>query len=90
MTQGDAIHLAVEAMLVTLKLAAPILVASLVVGLVVSLFQSVTQLQEFTLTFVPKLAAVAVVLLVAGHWMLSQLVGYTDSLFTQVPQLLGG
>jgi flagellar biosynthetic protein FliQ len=90
MTQGDAIHLAAEAMLVTLKLAAPILVASLVVGLVVSLFQSVTQLQEFTLTFVPKLAAVAVVVLVAGHWMLAQLVGYTDSLFTQIPQLLGG
>ncbi|MGC8462240.1 MAG: flagellar biosynthesis protein FliQ [Acidimicrobiales bacterium] len=90
MTQGDAIHLAVEAMLVTLKLAAPILVASLVVGLVVSLFQSVTQLQEFTLTFVPKLAAVAIVLLIAGHWMLGQLVGYTDSLFTQIPQLLGG
>ncbi|MDA8275791.1 MAG: flagellar biosynthesis protein FliQ [Actinomycetota bacterium] len=90
MTQGDAIHIAVEAMLVTLKLAAPILLASLVVGLVVSLFQSVTQLQEFTLTFVPKLAAVAVVLLVAGHWMLAQLVGYTDALFTQVPQLLGG
>ncbi|MDA8058117.1 MAG: flagellar biosynthesis protein FliQ [Actinomycetota bacterium] len=90
MTQGDAIHLAVEAMLVTLKLAAPILLASLVVGLVVSLFQSVTQLQEFTLTFVPKLAAVAIVLLIAGHWMLGQLVGYTDSLFTQIPQLLGG
>ncbi|MDA8293684.1 MAG: flagellar biosynthesis protein FliQ [Actinomycetota bacterium] len=90
MTQGDAIHLAVEAMLVTLELAAPILLASLVVGLVVSLFQSVTQLQEFTLTFVPKLAAVAIVLLIAGHWMLGQLVGYTDSLFTQIPQLLGG
>ncbi|HUZ10044.1 MAG TPA: flagellar biosynthesis protein FliQ [Acidimicrobiales bacterium] len=90
MTQTRVIHMAVEAMLVTLKLAGPILVASLVVGLVISLFQSVTQIQEFTLTFVPKLAAVAVVILVAGHWMLGELTGYTDSLFLQIPHLLGG
>lgn len=90
MTQGDAIHLGAQAMIITLKLVGPILVASLGVGLVVSLFQSVTQIQEFTLTFVPKLAAVAVVLFFTGHWMLNQLVGYTDSLFNQIPHFIGG
>jgi flagellar biosynthetic protein FliQ len=71
-------------------LAGPILLASLGVGLVISIFQSVTQIQEFTLTFVPKLVAVALVILVAGHWMLNELVGYTYSLFDQIPHLLGG
>ncbi|MHB1486722.1 MAG: flagellar biosynthesis protein FliQ [Acidimicrobiales bacterium] len=90
MTQGDALHLATQAMLVTVKLAAPILVASLAVGVIISIFQSVTQIQEFTLTFVPKLAAVALVILISGHWMLGEIVAYSNSLFDQVPRLLGG
>jgi flagellar biosynthetic protein FliQ len=89
-TEADAVHLAVQAMLVTFKLVAPILGVSLVVGLVISMFQSVTQIQEFTLTFVPKLAAVALVLLFTGHWMLNTLVSFVDGLFTQIPTLLGG
>jgi flagellar biosynthesis protein FliQ len=89
-TQADAVHLAVEAMLTTFKLVAPILGVSLAVGLIISMFQSVTQIQEFTLTFVPKLAAVSLVLLFSGHWMMDTLITYVDTLFNQIPQLLGG
>jgi flagellar biosynthesis protein FliQ len=90
MTQADAVHLAIEAMLTTFKLVAPILGVSLAVGLIISMFQSVTQIQEFTLTFVPKLAAVSLVLLFTGHWMMDTLITYVDTLFNQIPQLLGG
>jgi flagellar biosynthesis protein FliQ len=90
MTQADAVHLALETMLTTFKLVAPILGVSLAVGLIISMFQSVTQIQEFTLTFVPKLAAVSLVLLFTGHWMMDTLITYVDTLFNQIPQLLGG
>jgi flagellar biosynthesis protein FliQ len=90
MTQADVVHLAIETMLTTFKLVAPILGVSLAVGLIISMFQSVTQIQEFTLTFVPKLAAVSLVLLFTGHWMMDTLITYVDTLFNQIPQLLGG
>ena len=77
------------AMMMTAKLALPILLTSLVIGLVVSLFQSVTQIQEVTLTFVPKLVGIALVLMIAGHWMLGQFTGYVQQLFGQVTSLLG-
>jgi flagellar biosynthetic protein FliQ len=88
-TDVEVTHLATQALLMGVKLAAPILLASLVVGLTVSLFQSVTQLQEVTLTFVPKLAAIALVLLFSGHWMLSQFIGYVQQLFGHVTTLVG-
>ena len=78
------------AMLMTAKLALPFLLASLAVGLLISLFQSVTQIQEVTLTFVPKLAVIALILVVAGHWMLGQMEGYTTQLFGQISNLAGG
>jgi len=81
--------IATGAMTMTAKLALPILLTSLVIGLVVSLFQSVTQIQEVTLTFVPKLVGIALVLMLAGHWMLGQFTGYIDQLFGQVTTLLG-
>jgi flagellar biosynthesis protein FliQ len=74
---------------VALKLSAPILVTSLVIGFTVSLFQSMTQIQEFTLAFVPKLVGVGVALLVSGGWMLQTLVDFTQDLFAMVPTLLG-
>lgn len=83
-------QLASGAMVMAAKLALPILLASLVVGLIVSLFQSVTQIQEVTLTFVPKLGALALVLALTGHWMLGQLVGYTQQLIGGVGSLVGG
>jgi flagellar biosynthesis protein FliQ len=89
-TEAEVVHLAVEAMFTTFKLVAPILGVSLAVGLIISMFQSVTQIQEFTLTFVPKLAAVSLVLLFTGHWMLDTLITFVDQLFNQIPQLLGG
>jgi flagellar biosynthetic protein FliQ len=89
MNDTDVIHLAMQVMLVAAKLAAPALVTSLVIGFAVSLFQSATQIQEFTLAFVPKAVGVAVALLVCGHWMLTTIVSFTQELFQQIPQLLG-
>lgn len=89
MTDAVVIQIAMQAMLVTAKVASPILVTSLAIGFGVSLFQSVTQIQEFTLTFVPKLLGVAVTLLVAGGWMLQELEAFTRSMFELVPQLVG-
>ncbi len=83
-------NIASNAMFMTAKLALPFLLASLIVGLVVSLFQSVTSIQEVTLTFVPKLGAIALILLLAGHWMLSSMVGYTQHLFAMAATLAGG
>ena len=90
MKEAMVMHIATQAMVITAKIAAPILLASLAVGLFVSILQSVTQIQEFTLTFVPKLAAIALVFIVAGHWMMSTFLNYTNSLFTDLPRLLTG
>jgi flagellar biosynthetic protein FliQ len=88
MTDSSVIDIAVQSILLATKLAAPILGVSLAIGLAIGLLQSATQLQEQTLTFVPKLAGVALVLLVTGHWMLSEIIGFTHNLFAQIPQLL--
>ncbi len=88
MKEATLISMATQAMVVTLKIAGPILIASLVVGLLVSLIQSITQIQDFTLTFVPKLAAIALVMVVAGHFMLATFIGFTDHLFQQIPSLI--
>jgi flagellar biosynthetic protein FliQ len=82
------VEIGVQTMIICAKLCAPILLVSLGVGLAVSLFQSVTQIQEATLAFVPKLVGVALVLAVGGHWMLAELVGFTNQLFAMVPRLL--
>ena len=83
-------HIAVSTMILATKLVAPILLTSLVIGFGVSVMQSVTQIQEVTLSFVPKLVGVGVVILVSGHWMLNQIIDFTHSLFEALPQLLGG
>ena len=89
MTDTDVIHLAMQTALVAAKLAAPALVTALVIGFAVSLFQSATQIQEFTLAFVPKAVGVAVALLVCGHWMLDTIVSFTNDLYRSIPQMLG-
>jgi flagellar biosynthesis protein FliQ len=81
-------HIAVQTMILATKLAAPILLVSLAIGFGVSVLQSVTQIQEVTLSFVPKLVGVGVVLLVSGHWMLDQTIDFTNALFATLPQLL--
>jgi len=90
MTDTSVIEIVLQALILVAKVAGPILATSLAVGLTISLIQSVTQVQEMTLVFVPKMIAVAVVLLVAGHWMLSQLVAFTDQMFALIPRLLAG
>ncbi len=67
----------------------PILIPALVIGFVISLIQSMTQIQEFTLAFVPKLVGVGVALLVSGNWMLHTLIAYTQDLFARIPGMLG-
>jgi flagellar biosynthetic protein FliQ len=76
-------------MLVSAELAAPALVTALVIGFAVSLFQSATQIQEFTLAFVPKVVGVGIALLLCGHWMLDTMLTFTRQLFESIPQLLG-
>ena len=88
MTDTAVIEIAMRMMTVTAKVAAPILITSLAIGLAISLFQSVTQIQEVTLTFVPKLAGVALVIVVSGHWMLGQLISFTHQLFDLIPRLI--
>ncbi len=89
MTDTTVIHLALQTMLVALKLSAPILLTSLVIGFVVSLFQSLTQIQEVTLAFVPKLVGVGVALLLCGNWMMHTLVAFTNDIFAALPDMLG-
>jgi len=77
--------LANEAIKVTLLLSAPMLIVGLAVGLIISIFQAVTQIQEMTLTFVPKIIAVLVAMLVALPWMVNLITTYTQNLFASIP-----
>lgn len=88
MNQDQVVKLAMDALMLALKVGMPLLLAGLVVGLLVSVFQAVTQIQEMTLSFIPKILAVAVVLIVAGPWMLNQLVGYTSDLYRSIPGMV--
>ena len=89
MTDADVTEIATQTMLVAAKVAAPILLTALLVGFMISLFQAATQIQEQTLSFVPKMIAVCIALLVTGNWVLSQLVSFTHQLFESLPRLLG-
>lgn len=89
MTDTTIIEIAMRTMMVALKLSAPILVTSLVIGFTISLFQSMTQIQEFTLAFVPKLVGVGVALLICGNWMLHTLITFTVDLYEGLPAMLG-
>ena len=71
-----------EALFCIIKTAAPVLLVSLVVGLTVSVFQTVTSIQEQTLTFVPKVVVIFLVLMIAGHWMLNNMITYMVGLWT--------
>ena len=89
MDQNTVVTLIGQAIVLVAKLAGPILLTTLVIGLSISLFQAVTTVQEFTLTFLPKLIAVAAILAISGHWMVSELVDYTEQLYSAIPGLLG-
>ena len=89
MNQDVVVNIVVQMMSVGLKVAMPLLLVGLVVGLAVSVFQAVTQIQEQTLSFIPKILALAGVLIVLGPWMLNQLLSYTTDLWGSIPQLVG-
>jgi len=89
MSDADVTEIAVQTMIVGAKVAAPVLLTALLVGFMISLFQAATQIQEPTLSFVPKMIAVAIALLVTGNWVLAELVSFTHQLFESLPRLLG-
>ena len=89
MTQDVVVNLATTALTLAFKVALPMLGAGLCVGLLVSIFQAVTQIQEQTLAFIPKVLALAAVLLLLGPWMLNQLLAYTSDLWSGIPNIIG-
>ena len=90
MNQDVVINVAMQAMQLAFKIAMPLLLVGLVIGLVISVFQAVTQIQEQTLTFIPKIVGMGLVLVVAGPWMLSEVVTYTQQLYTSIPTMIDG
>jgi flagellar biosynthesis protein FliQ len=89
MTDNAVVHIGLQAMMIAVKLGTPILLTALVIGFAISLFQSATQIQEATLSFVPKAIGVGVALLLSGNWMLHELISFTTGMYTQIPQLIG-
>ena len=89
MTENNVVSLAAQALTIALMVGGPLLLASLLIGLVVSIFQAVTQIQEQSLSLIPKIVGIAGVIVVLGPWMLDKLVAYTTSLYTSIPSLLG-
>jgi flagellar biosynthetic protein FliQ len=85
MTTDAVVGMMAEAIKVTLLISAPMLIVGLIVGVVISLFQAVTQIQEMTLVFVPKIVAVMVTLIAAMPWIMNVMITYTQNLFTNIP-----
>ena len=89
MTQDDVVNVCTSAMELAMKVGLPILLVGLVLGLIVSVFQAVTQIQEQTLSFIPKIIGLAVVLVVGGPWMMGELISWTTELYSQIPSMVG-
>ncbi len=89
MTPQSVIGIGQQALYVMLMMAAPLLLAALVVGLVVSILQAATQINEMTLSFIPKLLAMMAALVIAGPWMISLFVDYVRRLFESIPGVIG-
>lgn len=89
MTPDTVTSLAMQALAVTLEVSMPFLLAGLVVGLVVSVFQAVTSIQEQTLTFIPKILVTGAVMTLAGPWMLDRLLLYVHNLYASIPSMVG-
>jgi len=88
-TSQYVIALGKEAIMLTLMVSAPMLILGLIVGLAIAIFQAVTQIHEMTLTFVPKIIAVGLALLICFPWIINMMVGFTTRLFTSIPTLVG-
>jgi flagellar biosynthetic protein FliQ len=89
MTPETVMTMGRQAMEVTLMIAAPMLLVALVVGLAVSIFQAATQINETTLSFIPKLVGIFIALIVAGPWMLSVMLDYMRQILTGIPGMIG-
>jgi flagellar biosynthetic protein FliQ len=89
MTNQTVLTIAQEALQITVLVSAPLLLTALLVGLLVSVFQAATQINEMTLSFIPKLLAMFAVLIISGPWILSVLVDYMQRLYTSMPQMIG-
>lgn len=89
MNQDVVVSLATQAMSLALKVSLPLLLVGLVIGVLISIVQAVTSIQEQTLAFIPKVLAMAAVLVVGGPWMLNQLLAYTADLWSSIPNLVG-
>lgn len=88
MTPEAVITIGQQALWVTMTIASPLLVSALAVGLIVGMFQAATQINEMTLSFIPKLLVLVLALVIAGPWMLSVIVTYTRQLMEQIPSLI--
>jgi flagellar biosynthetic protein FliQ len=88
MTPESVVLIGQEAMKITALLAAPLLLSALVVGLLIGMFQAATQIQEMTLSFIPKLAVMALALMLLGPWMIHLVVNFTERLFENIPALI--
>ena len=89
MTPEMVLMLGRQALELTALLAAPLLISALAVGLFIGMFQAATQINEMTLSFIPKLAILAVALLIAGPWMLQLITSFTIRLYSSIPELIG-
>jgi flagellar biosynthetic protein FliQ len=89
MTPETIISVGQQALVVTALLAAPMLLSALAAGLVIGMFQAATQINEMTLSFIPKLLVLAAAIYLGGGWMLKVIVGYTEHLIKSIPQLIG-
>ena len=89
MDQDTVVNLATQAMTLAVEIGGPMLLVGLVIGLVVSIFQAVTSIQEQSLSFIPKIIGLGVLIVVLGPWMLGQLVNYAENLYSSIPQIIG-
>jgi flagellar biosynthesis protein FliQ len=90
MNQDTVVSLATQAMTLAVEIAGPMMLVGLVIGLIVSVFQAVTSIQEQSLSFIPKIVGLAALIVILGPWMLDQLVSYAQNLYLSIPQLIGG
>ncbi|MGH2875241.1 MAG: flagellar biosynthesis protein FliQ [Solirubrobacteraceae bacterium] len=89
MNQDTVVSLATQAMTLAIEVAGPMMLVGLVIGLIVSIFQAVTSIQEQSLSFIPKIIGLAALIVILGPWMLDQLVNYAENLYLSIPQLVG-
>jgi flagellar biosynthetic protein FliQ len=89
MDQDVVVSLGTQAMSLALKISMPLLGVGLIVGVLISIIQAVTSIQEQTLAFIPKVVAMAIVLVVGGPWMLNQMLSYTSELWMSIPDMVG-